>query len=81
MKDKEFINFGKKDKISKTVLSKITDYIKTNEGYLFLCRYDGLNYPKCFNNHNGICRTIYLSFPFILLHSFDGRNIIKCVCG
>jgi len=79
--DNEFKRFGNKEKISNTILSKITDYIKTEKGYIFLCKYDGLNYQKCFNNYNGICKTIYSKFPFNLLHSYDGKNIIKCLCG
>lgn len=84
--DNEFKRFGNYDKkLSKTILSKITDYIKFNKDdyfcYRFLCKYDGLNYPKCFNNDNGICKTKYTKFPFHLLHSFDGKNIIKCLCG
>jgi len=79
--DKEFRLFGSKQKISNTIISKITDYIKLNNYYIFFCKYDGLNYSKCFNNHNGICKTLYSKFPFHLIHSFDGKNIIKCLCG
>ncbi len=49
--------------------------------YKFFCLYDGVHYPKCFNNDNGLCRTTYLTFPYHLLHPFDGKNYIKCLCG
>ena len=47
------------------------------------CLYDGKNNPKCSNNENGLCITVYLTLKgFILLfHEFDGKNYIKCLCG
>ncbi|MBY8983416.1 MAG: hypothetical protein KGD57_10725 [Candidatus Lokiarchaeota archaeon] len=56
-------------------------YIKTKKGYQFKCLYNGLIYLKCPNNENSLCQTIYKEFPFSLLHKFDGKNIIKCLCG
>ena len=49
--------------------------------YSFPCLYNGKDYEKCPNNDNGMCRTIYKQFPFNLLHEFDGKNFIKCLCG
>lgn len=49
--------------------------------YRFHCRYDGFHYEKCPNNNNGICKTKYKELPIKLLHSFDNKNIIKCLCG
>ncbi len=49
--------------------------------YKFPCRYNGVDFPKCFNNDNGMCKTIYKTFPINLLHEFDGKNFIKCLCG
>lgn len=54
----------------------------TNEmNYRFPCLYNGIDYKKCPNNENGMCMTIYKSFPINLLHEFDGKNFIKCLCG
>lgn len=51
-------------------------------GYIrFYCRYDGKHFEKCSNNENGICKKKYLFFPEILLHPFDKKNYIKCLCG
>ena len=46
------------------------------EGYKFICKY-----YKCPNNQNGLCKTLYKTLPIDLLHEFDGKNIIKCLCG
>ena len=47
------------------------------------CLYDGIHHEKCFNNENGLCKTIYLEMDgfFKLYHEFDGKNYIKCLCG
>ncbi len=47
------------------------------------CLYDGIHSPKCPNNENGLCRTIYLTLEafMLLFHKFDGKNYIKCLCG
>ena len=47
------------------------------------CKYDGIHYPKCPNNENGLCRTIYLTIEGfkLLCHPYDGKNYIKCLCG
>lgn len=47
----------------------------------FLCLYNGVDFPKCFNNENDKCKTDYLSYPYNLIHRFDGKNNIKCLCG
>ena len=49
--------------------------------YRFKCLYDGIRYDKCSCNENGLCRTIYKEFPKDLIHDFDGKNYIKCLCG
>lgn len=47
----------------------------------FKCLYNGIDYPKCLNNDNGLCRTNYNEYPYYLIHRFDGKNNIKCLCG
>jgi hypothetical protein len=49
--------------------------------YQFPCLYNGVDYEKCPNNNKGMCRTIYYTYPINLLHVFDGKNHIKCLCG
>lgn len=49
--------------------------------YRFTCKYDGKDFPKCPNNEGGLCRTVYLIYPKILIHPFDGKNEVKCLCG
>ena len=49
--------------------------------YRFFCLYNGEDFEKCPNNDNGMCKTIYYAFPKDLLHPFDGKNVIKCLCG
>ena len=49
--------------------------------YRFFCLYNGIDFEKCSNNENGMCKTIYYQFPFNLIHNFDGKNCIKCLCG
>lgn len=49
--------------------------------YRFKCKYDGINFDACPCNENGLCRTVYQTFPISLLHEFDGKNYIKCLCG
>ena len=47
------------------------------------CRYDGIHYSQCFNNENGLCKTVYSTIEgfMFLFHKFDGKNYIKCLCG
>lgn len=52
-----------------------------NMEYRFPCLYNGIHFPKCLNNENGMCKTIYTDFPYNLLHEFDDKNHIKCLCG
>ena len=49
--------------------------------YKFFCLYNGVDFEKCPNNNKGMCKTVYTSFPINLLHKFDGKNVIKCLCG
>ena len=49
--------------------------------FRFKCLYDGIHNPKCPNNENGLCKTVYKDWPEDLLHPFDGKNYIKCLCG
>lgn len=47
----------------------------------FKCLYNGIDYPKCPNNEKGLCKIIYLEYPYHLIHKFDGKNNVKCLCG
>lgn len=60
---------------------KMYSFILFNGYVRFYCRYDGNNFEKCPNNENGLCRTKYLYFPNVLIHKFDKKNCIKCLCG
>lgn len=44
--------------------------------YRFYCKY-----YDCPCNQKGICKTKYTDLPIDLLHEWDGKNIIKCLCG
>jgi len=44
--------------------------------YRFKCKY-----YDCPCNEKGLCLTIYITFPCKLLHKFDGKNYVKCLCG
>lgn len=55
--------------------------VRVEHGWRFRCRYDGDHYALCPSNDHGLCRTVYLLFPWNLLHEWDGKNIIKCLCG
>lgn len=35
----------------------------------------------CPCNFKGLCSTHFYSIPYVLLHEFDGDNIIKNFCG
>lgn len=54
---------------------------KINGMYRTICLYNGYLFPKCPNNENGLCMTNYLTYPYSLIHRFDGKNNIKCLCG
>ena len=54
---------------------------KMPTNYRFKCLYDGDHNEKCSNNEKGLCKTVYLDFPTKLIHEFDGKNNIKCLCG
>ena len=57
-------------------------YIRRAKGGLqFQCLYDGKHYSRCSTNKYGWCSSIYLFIPILMLHGFDGKNIIKCPCG
>ena len=61
------------------MISKLSKKI---DGYWrFICQYNGQHFEVCPNNNNGICRTKYKDYPINLLHNFDGKNVIKCLCG
>lgn len=51
------------------------------ETHRFFCKYDGVHFDQCPCNEDGLCRTRYLSYPATLIHPFDGKNTIKCLCG
>lgn len=55
--------------------------LKIDGYWRFYCQYDGKHFNKCPCNDNGICKTKYKSYPYNLLHNFDGKNTIKCLCG
>jgi hypothetical protein len=56
-------------------------FIKVKRGYRPICLYNGLVADKCPNNLGCTCSQTYPDYPRHLYHDWDGKNVLKCLCG